>query len=120
MGLDRLRTVAVSRLMLDNIPHVKAYWVMMGVKMAQTALYFGADDMDGTIVEERIGHDAGADSAQSLTVPELELMIRRAGFTPVRRDSHFNPVANPDAILHDTGHGPECAAGHAATPEVRA
>ncbi len=120
VGLDRLRTVAVSRLMLDNVPHVKAYWVMMGVKMAQTALYFGADDLDGTIVEERIGHDAGADSAQALTVPELELMIRRSGFTPVRRDSHFNPVADPDAILNDTGHDTGCDTGHASTPEVRA
>lgn len=92
-GLDKLRTVAVSRLMLDNIPHIKAYWVMMGVKLAQTALYFGADDLDGTIVEEKIGHEAGATSRQAMTVPQLEEMIRRSGFTPVRRDPYFNPVS---------------------------
>lgn len=120
VGLDRLRTVAVSRLMLDNIPHVKAYWVMMGVKMAQAALYFGADDLDGTIVEERIGHEAGADSDPSLTVPELEMMIRRSGFTPVRRDAHFNPVAAPDALPHDAVPGTGRNADRARTPEARA
>lgn len=92
VGLDRLRTVAVSRLLLDNIPHIKAYWVMMGVKLAQTALHYGANDLDGTIVEEKIGHMAGSDTAQAMTVAELELMIRRSGFTPVRRDTHFNIV----------------------------
>lgn len=92
VGLDRLRTVAVSRLMLDNIAHIKAYWVMMGVKMAQTALHFGANDLDGTIVEEKIGHMAGADSAQAMTIHELETMIRASGFVPVRRDAHFNLV----------------------------
>lgn len=92
-GLDKLKTVAVSRLMLDNIPHIKAYWVMLGVKLAQAALHFGADDLDGTIVEEKIGHEAGASSEQGLTVPQLCTMIERSGFTPVRRDSHFNPVS---------------------------
>jgi aminodeoxyfutalosine synthase len=88
-GLDQLRTIAVSRLMLDNIPHVKAYWVMLGIKQAQTALYWGADDLDGTIVEEKIGHMAGADSAQALEVEELESMIRLSGFEPVRRSAKF-------------------------------
>jgi aminodeoxyfutalosine synthase len=75
--------------MLDNIPHLKAYWVMLGVKQAQTALHWGADDLDGTIVEEKIGHMAGADSAQALSVAELEIMIRLSGFEPVRRNASF-------------------------------
>lgn len=91
-GLDQLRTIAVSRLMLDNIPHLKAYWVMMGAKMAQTALYYGANDLDGTIVEEHIGHMAGADSAQAMSIQELESMIRQSGFTPVRRNATFGEV----------------------------
>jgi aminodeoxyfutalosine synthase len=92
-GLDRLRTIAVSRLMLDNIPHIKAYWVMLGVKQAQTALHWGADDLDGTIVEEKIGHMAGADSAQALSAEELEDMIRLSGFAPVRRDARFTGLS---------------------------
>ena len=92
-GLDQLRTIAVSRLMLDNIPHLKAYWVMMGAKLAQTALWYGADDLDGTIVEEKIGHMAGADSAQALTIAELETMIRHSGFTPVRRNATFEALS---------------------------
>ncbi len=61
-GADYLRTIAVSRLFLDNIPHLKAYWVMAGIKAAQMALWAGADDFDGTLVEERVGHAAGADT----------------------------------------------------------
>ena len=91
-GVDDLKTMAVSRLMLDNIPHVKAYWIMLGVKLAQAALYFGADDLDGTVVEEKIGHMAGAESDDALSRSELKSMIRRCGFDPVQRDSHFNPV----------------------------
>ena len=91
-GLDRLRTIAVARLLLDNIPHIKAYWVMLGVKTAQAALHFGADDLDGTIMEEHIGHMAGADAAQALTRRELEDMIRGCGLTPVNRDALFNPL----------------------------
>jgi aminodeoxyfutalosine synthase len=78
--------------MLDNIPHIKSYWVMLGVKLAQAALHFGADDLDGTIVEEKIGHDAGAQSDQAMTIPQLEEMITRSGFNPVRRNSFFKPV----------------------------
>lgn len=96
-GLDRLRTVAVSRLMLDNIPHIKAYWVMLGEKMAQAALHFGADDLDGTIVEERIGHMAGAASAQGMTIDELERMIRESGFRPVRRNALFAAAGGEEA-----------------------
>ncbi|WP_320169270.1 aminofutalosine synthase MqnE [Maridesulfovibrio sp.] len=91
-GVEELRTIAVSRLMLDNIPHVKAYWVMLGVKLAQTALHFGADDFDGTVVEEKIGHMAGASSSQALSRTELEEMIRGCGFVPVERDAVFNEV----------------------------
>ena len=91
-GLEELRTIAVSRLMLDNIPHIKAYWVMLGVKLAQAALKFGADDFDGTVVEEKIGHEAGATSEQGLTRSELTEMIRGCGCTPVERDGFFNEV----------------------------
>jgi len=95
-GLDQLRLMAISRLMLDNIPHLKAYWVMLGVKQAQTALHWGADDLDGTIVEEKIGHMAGADSVQALSIAELESMIHLAGFKPVRRNASFtNFTAQP-------------------------
>lgn len=91
-GLDELRTIAVSRLMLDNVPHIKAYWVMLGVKQAQAALKFGADDFDGTVVEEKIGHEAGATSEQGLSRTELEEMIRGCGCTPIERDGFFNEV----------------------------
>ena len=94
-GLDQLRTVAVSRLMLDNIPHIKAYWIMLAPKLAPVALWYGADDLDGTIVEEHIGHMAGAQSAQSMTIAELEHLIRSSGFVPVRRNATFVPL--PDA-----------------------
>ncbi len=94
-GLDELRTIAVSRLMLDNIPHVKAYWVMLTVKQAQAALFFGADDLDGTVVEEKIGHMAGATSEQGLAKSQLEAMIRGMGLTPVERDARFHPIAGP-------------------------
>lgn len=88
-ALDQLRTIALARLMLDNISHIKAYWVMMGHKLAQTALWYGADDLDGTIVEERIGHMAGASSRQELSLADLKFMIRESGFEPVRRNAIF-------------------------------
>jgi aminodeoxyfutalosine synthase len=91
-GAEELNTIAVSRLVLDNVPHVKAYWIMLTVKQAQAALHFGADDLDGVVVEEKIGHMAGAESESALTRSELEGMIRDAGFTPVERDAFFNPV----------------------------
>ena len=90
---DVLRTMAVSRLMLDNIPHIKSYWVMLGVKLAQLCLSYGADDLDGTVVEEKIGHEAGSDSAQALSISQLEEAIRDAGFLPVRRDALFRDRA---------------------------
>jgi aminodeoxyfutalosine synthase len=91
-GIEELRTIAVSRLMLDNIPHVKSYWVMLGLKQAQAALYFGANDLDGTVVEEKIGHMAGADSPQILSRRELEEMIIGCGLEPVQRDGRFEDV----------------------------
>ncbi len=94
-GADELRTIAISRLMLDNIAHIKSYWVMLTVKQAQAALFFGADDLDGTVVEEKIGHMAGATSQQGLAKSELEAMIRGMGLTPVERDANYNPVAAP-------------------------
>ena len=91
-GYTDLKTIAVSRLLLDNFAHIKAYWIMLGVKIAQTALYFGADDLDGTVMEERIGHMAGASSAEALPPEELETLIRAAGQEPVQRDTFFKPV----------------------------
>jgi aminodeoxyfutalosine synthase len=91
-AMDDLKTIAVSRLILDNIPHIKAYWVMIGEKLAQVALSFGADDLDGTIVEEKITHTAGATSAKGLTRGELVRMITAAGFDPVERDAFYHPV----------------------------
>ena len=98
-GLDQLRTLAVSRLMLDNFPHIKAYLVMLGLKQAQNALYWGADDLDGTVVEEKIGHMAGADSAQALSTTELEEMLRLSGFEPVRRNADFSEFAGTESPL---------------------
>ncbi|UCE83692.1 MAG: aminofutalosine synthase MqnE [Deltaproteobacteria bacterium] len=95
-GFTDLKTIAVARLLLDNFAHIKAYWIMLGVKMAQTALYFGADDLDGTVMEERIGHMAGASSAEALTPDELQTLILAAGMEPVQRDTFFRPV-RPEA-----------------------
>lgn len=91
-AVDDLKMVAISRLMLDNFPHIKAYWVMIGEKLAQVALNYGADDLDGTIIEERITHTAGAKSAKGLTRKFMEDMIRSAGFTPVERDSFYGEI----------------------------
>ncbi|MDP2992287.1 MAG: hypothetical protein Q8N82_02860, partial [Deltaproteobacteria bacterium] len=86
--------VAVARLLLDNFPHIKAYWVMIGPKLAQIALNFGADDIDGTIIEEKITHMAGADTAQGMTRAELRRLIHEAGCTPVERDTLYNTIVN--------------------------
>jgi aminodeoxyfutalosine synthase len=91
-GLMDLRTMAISRLMLDNFPHIKAYWIMLGIKTAQVALSFGADDIDGTVVHEKIYHDAGSDSPQELTVAELRRLIEEAGRVPVERDTLYREV----------------------------
>jgi aminodeoxyfutalosine synthase len=91
-GMDALKTIAVSRLMLDNFDHVKAYWIMLTPRIAQIALRFGADDIDGTVVEERIYHDAGATTPEHLTRDQLERLIRAAGRVPVERDTLYNRV----------------------------
>ncbi len=91
-GVDYLRMITVSRLFLDNIPHIKAYWAFSGIKSAQLALAAGADDFDGTIVEEKIGHAAGASSPRGMTVKKLRQSIETAGFIPVERTSFFKPV----------------------------
>jgi aminodeoxyfutalosine synthase len=89
---DSLRVHAVSRLMLDNIPHVKAFWIATGVEVAQTALWFGVDDLDGTVQEERIYHMAGARTPQAMTPREIERLITAAGREPVERDTFYNVV----------------------------
>ena len=91
-GFEDLKAIAVGRLMLDNFPHVKSYWIMIGPRLAQVGLSFGADDIDGTVTEEKIAHDAGAPTAQSMTVHELVRLIREAGRRPVERDTVFNVV----------------------------
>ena len=91
-GLMDLKTMAIGRLMLDNFPHVKAYWQMLGIKTAQIALSFGADDIDGTVVHETIYHAAGSDSPQMLSVSELRRLIEEAGREPVERDTLYNEV----------------------------
>jgi aminodeoxyfutalosine synthase len=91
---DDLRTIAVSRLLLDNVPHVKAFWVMLTPDLAQVALRFGADDLDGTVVREEITHAAGAHTPQGLAAGDLEHLIRAAGCRPVRRDTLYRPVAH--------------------------
>lgn len=87
-----LRVVAISRLLLDNFDHIKAYWISLGVGTAQVALAYGADDLDGTVRQERIHHDAGATSPQVLSVEQLRGLIREAGREPVERDTLYRPV----------------------------
>ncbi len=91
-ALDELREIAVGRLMLDNVDHVKAYWITLSIAVAQLALSWGADDVDGTVVEERIHHDAGAEGPQSLSREELIRCIRDAGREPVERDTLYRVV----------------------------
>jgi aminodeoxyfutalosine synthase len=92
-----LRTIAVARLLLDNFPHIKAYWIMIGTKTAQLGLNFGADDLDGTVVEEKIVHMAGAQTPLGMTRAEIEHLIREAGRDPVERDTLYQPVRRPEA-----------------------
>jgi aminodeoxyfutalosine synthase len=91
-GFDDLRQIAVSRLMLDNIPHIKAYWIMMTPRIAQIAQRFGSDDIDGTVVEEKIYHDAGATTSQNMHRGELLRLIRESGREPMERDTLYRPV----------------------------
>jgi aminodeoxyfutalosine synthase len=91
-GFDTLRTIAVSRIFLDNFDHITAYWVGMGLKLAQVALSYGADDLHGTIIEEHIFHMAGAKSPQLQTEAEMLKAIREAGRTPVQRNTFYEPI----------------------------
>ena len=92
-GTLDLQTIATARLLLDNIPHVKAYWIMLGAKTAQVAQHFGADDLDGTVVDERITLAAGGEAGKGMTRRALEHLIREAGRVPVERDTLYRPVA---------------------------
>lgn len=89
-GIDDLKTIAISRLVLDNIPHIKAYWIMLGEKLAQVALLFGADCIEGTVIEEKIAHSAGARSKKGNTIQELIHLIKETGKVPAERDSFYN------------------------------
>lgn len=94
-AFDDLGSIVAARLLLDNFDHIKAYWVMIGEKLAQIALNFGADDLDGTIIEEKITHTAGATSAKGLTRNQMQHLITEAGFESVERDSFYQPVDTP-------------------------
>jgi aminodeoxyfutalosine synthase len=96
-GADDLKLIAVARLMLDNIPNIKAYWIMMGLPLAQVALHFGANDVQGTVVREEIFHAAGARTSTEQKIPELVRFIRDAGRVPVQRDTLYNEVRRYEA-----------------------
>lgn len=98
-SIDDLMVYAVARLMLDNIAHLKVFWIMQGTKIAQVALSFGADDLDGTVVEEKITHRAGATTPEGLTVADLVALIEETGTTPVERDTLYNEVVRDEAGL---------------------
>lgn len=98
-GIDDLKTIAVSRLMLDKFPHIKAYWVTLTPPLAQIALRFGADDLDGTIIEERIIHGAGTPTSPGMTRSQIEKLIRDAGRTPFERDTLYNPVQRVSQLV---------------------
>jgi aminodeoxyfutalosine synthase len=91
-AVDDLRMIAISRLMLDNIPHIKAYWVMLGIKTAQTALLCGANDIDGTVTEEKIYHMAGSHSPDALDLGEIQQLIQAAGLEPQERTTTYQKV----------------------------
>ena len=92
-GIDDLKSIAVGRLMLDNFPHVKVFWIMFGLKLAQVALSFGADDFDGTVVEEKITHRAGAQTPEGLTVADIRRLVEETGTMPVERDTLYREAA---------------------------
>jgi aminodeoxyfutalosine synthase len=98
-GFNDLKQIAISRLMLDNIPHIKAYWIMLTPGIAQIAQRFGANDIDGTVVEEKIYHDAGATTEQHLRRKDLLRLIREAGRNPVERDTSYRPVTRTESAF---------------------
>ncbi len=95
-GFMDIKSIAVARLVLDNFPHIKAYWQMMTAKIAQIALRFGADDLDGTVIEEKIYHDAGATTPQGMRREELVRLIKEAGREPIERDTMYRPVTRTE------------------------
>ncbi|HVG53761.1 MAG TPA: aminofutalosine synthase MqnE [Vicinamibacterales bacterium] len=103
-GTDSLRVHAVSRLMLDNIPHIKAFWIATGLEVAQTSLWFGVDDLDGTVQEEKIYHMAGSPTPEGMTTTALTRLVRAAGREPLERDTFYNivnvPQVSEPATLH--------------------
>jgi aminodeoxyfutalosine synthase len=98
-GFDDLKQIAISRLMLDNIPHIKAYWIMMTPSVAQIAQRFGANDIDGTVVEEKIYHEAGATTSQHLRRQDLLRLIKEAGREPIERDTSYRPVTRTESAF---------------------
>jgi len=98
-GFNDLKQIAIARLMLDNIPHIKAYWIMLTPSMAQIAQRFGANDIDGTVVEEKIYHEAGATTEQHLRRKDLLRLIREAGREPVERDTSYRPVTRTESAF---------------------
>ena len=98
-GFMDLKNIAVSRLMLDNFPHIKAYWIMMTPRVAQIALRFGADDLDGTVAEEKIYHDAGAKTPQVMARQQIVRLIKEAGFEPFERDTLYRPVVRTETSV---------------------
>jgi aminodeoxyfutalosine synthase len=98
-GLTDIKSIAVGRLVLDNFPHIKAYWQMMTPKIAQIALRFGADDLDGTVIEEKIYHDAGATTPQGMRREDLMRLIREAGREPIERDTLYRPVTRTETTV---------------------
>ena len=98
-GFMDLKNIAISRLMLDNFPHIKAYWIMMSPRVAQIALRFGADDLDGTVAEEKIYHDAGAKTPQVMTRQQIVRLIKEAGFEPFERDTLYRPVVRTETSV---------------------
>ena len=93
-GFDELRNLAVSRIYLDNFEHITAYWISLGLPLAQVALNYGVDDLHGTIMEEKIFHMAGAKTPQEQTVAHLERVIREAGREPMQRNTHYQRIAS--------------------------
>lgn len=91
-GVENLKNFAISRILLDNVPHIKSFWIHIGEKISQVSLNFGVDDLDGTVVQEKIAHAAGTETSQVMTKDELMNMIRKAGKTPVERDTTYNII----------------------------
>lgn len=104
-SIEDLKVYSIARLMLDNIPHIKAFWIMLGLKLAQVALSFGADDLDGTVVEEKITHRAGASTPEGLTVADIRRLIEETGTTAVERDTVYNVVPPRHAGLDPASTG---------------